>query len=153
MGKKDRKSLINKNVASLKSEAVYINKNVATLIGNNENGDDFKVIISFMHLQNSYQCFSDWSKQEMNEFWSFYKKLHQCTWQQVYLTSGKTQKNGFAYTVIPISKYPNKEFKENLSKDITIFELRVNQKIRVHGFRNKAVFYICWLDKNHGITS
>ena len=153
MGKKDKKSLINKNVASLKSETVYINKNVANLVGNNESGDDYKVIISFIHLQNSYQCFSDWSKQEMNEFWNFYKKIHQFTWQQVYLTSGKTQKNGFAYTVIPISKYPNKDFKENLSKDITIFELRVNQKIRVHGFRNKAVFYICWLDKNHEIMS
>lgn len=153
MGKKDRKALINKNVASLKSEAVYINKNVATLIGNNENGDDFNVIISFIHLQNSHQCFSDWSKQEMNDFWNFYKKMHQYTWQQVYLTSGETQKNGIAYTVIPTSKYPNKDFKENLSEDITIFELRVTQKGRVHGFRNKAVFYICWLDRNHEITS
>lgn len=153
MGKKDRKPLIDKNVASLKSVTTYINKNVATLIGNNENGDDSKVIISFIHIQNNYQCFSDWSKQEMNEFWGFYKKLHQYTWQQVYLTSGKTQKNGIAYTVIPTSKYPNKDFKENLSEDITIFELRVTQKGRVHGFRNKAVFYICWLDRNHEITS
>jgi hypothetical protein len=76
VNKKDRKSLINKNVAPLKGETVYVNKNVATLVGNNENGDDFKVIISFIHLQNSYQCFSDWSKQEMNDFWNFYKKMH-----------------------------------------------------------------------------
>lgn len=145
-------SFINKNVATQITTTNYINKNAATLIGNNDNGDTLKVIVSFIHLQHNFECFSDWSKQEMNNFWGFYKALHEYTWQQVYATGRKTDKNGFGYTPIPIKNYPNPEFKGKLSLDINIFELRVNQKSRVHGFRDKAVFYICWLDRNHQIT-
>jgi hypothetical protein len=32
-----------------------------------------------------------------------------------------------------------------------IFELRINGKIRVHGFREKSVFYLCMLDREHRI--
>lgn len=151
MGNKN-KGFINKNVTNKESITKYINQNASKLLGNNENGDDSKVIISFLHVQNDFQCFSSWSKQEMNDFWNFYKKIHEYTWSQVYSTGRKSQKNGFAYTIIPASKYPNPEFKNQLSKDITLFELRISQKGRVHGFRDKSVMYICWLDRNHNIT-
>jgi hypothetical protein len=52
-----------------------------------------------------------------------------------------------------IDNYPNIKFKKQLSPDITIFELRVNKRIRVHGFRDESVFYICWLDKEHEISN
>ena len=146
------KNYLNKNVASNKIPTSYINKDATKLIQNIENGDDSKAIISFLHLQNSYQCFSDWSKAEMNDFWNFYRKLHEYTWSQIYSTGRKNNKNGVAYTIIPKKKYPNPEFKKTLSEDITLFELRISQKARAHGFRNKSVFYICWLDKNHDIT-
>lgn len=151
MAKNKENRFINRDIATPKIETRYINKNAATLLGSNDNGDDLKVIISFIHLQNSYQCFSEWSKTDMESFWNFYKKIHEITWQQVYASSGKSQKTGLGYTKISIDKYPSPVFKEQLSEDITIFELRVNQKSRVHGFRNKAVFYICWLDRNHTI--
>ncbi|UUC45278.1 MAG6450 family protein [Flavobacterium cerinum] len=152
MAKQHKSFYINKDVVKTNTETVYINKTATHLIGTNENGDDLKLIISFLHLQNNYQCFSDWSKQDMNDFWNFYKKVHQYTWTQVYATARKIQKNGIAYTIIPVTKYPNPEFKNNLSQDITLFELRVDAKKRVHGFRNKSVFYLCWLDREHKIT-
>lgn len=146
------KKYLKKSVSSQDKETKYINKDAARLLQNIENGDDSKVIISFLHLQNSYQCFSEWSKQEMNDFWNFYTKVHEYTWTQIYASARKSNKNGLAYTVIDKKMYPSPEFKTTLSEDITIFELRVNQKARVHGFRNKSVFYICWLDRNHQIT-
>ena len=71
------KNYLGKNVASSQTNTSYINKDATKLIENIENGDDSKAIISFLHLQTTYQCFSDWSKVEMNEFWNFYQKFHE----------------------------------------------------------------------------
>jgi hypothetical protein len=71
--------------------------------------------------------------------------------QLLYQQSGKNNKSGFGYTEIDRKQYPNSEFRNKLSPDITLFEVRASDKIRLHGFRHGAVFYICWLDKNHEI--
>ena len=46
---------------------------------------------------------------------------------------------------------PNNNIKQKLSKDITFYEFRVSQKARVIGFREDAIFFLCWLDRNHRI--
>ena len=46
---------------------------------------------------------------------------------------------------------PENSIKEKISKDISFYELRVSQKARVVGFRQNAVFFICWLERNHRI--
>ena len=56
------------------------------------------------------------------------------------------------YTKIGRDQYPGEYLKENISPDVAIFELRVNKKARVHGFRSGDIFYICFLDKEHRIT-
>lgn len=152
MGNNHKKvSLIPSNAASGKTK--FIDSEAASLDYFEKDGNSSSVLISFKHIQHEFQCFSDWSKSEMKDFWNFNAKLHEYTWQDVYATSRKKNKTGFAYTEIPFKKYPGSEFKEKLSKDITLFELRVNQKIRVHGFRLKSVFFLCWLDRNHEITN
>ncbi|QZE13067.1 hypothetical protein K4L44_10750 [Halosquirtibacter laminarini] len=147
-----KKSLIPNN-ASQRNKTKYIDQDAAFHLDLNKTGNDLKVFISIKHLQHDFQCFSEWSKKEMKEFWNFNTKLHELTWKDVYASARKSNKSGVGYTVIPIKNYPDSSFKENLSQDITILELRVNKKIRVHGFRNSSVFFLCWLDKNHKITS
>lgn len=73
------------------------------------------------------------------------------TWQDVYATASKDNKRGLAYTVIPREKYGKNEFIASLDKDITMFELRVDNEIRVHGYRMNATFYLCFLDRDHKI--
>jgi len=130
----------------------YINKDASSLDGLLSVGNDNSVFVSIKHVQHSFQCFSVWSHPEMKEFWNFSDKIHNQTWQQVYSSSGKKDKAGLGYTTINLNQYPESEFKSKFSPDITVFELRVTQKARVHGFRLKSVFFICWLDKNHEIT-
>lgn len=152
MGKKHlQASIIPKSVSEDK-QTKFINKDAAFQEILENEGNTSKVFLSLKYTQNGFQCFSDWTKQEMNEFWNFNSLLHGYTWQDVYSTSRKKNKTGLAYTEIPIKKYPNSEFKNKLSPDITLFELRVNQKIRVHGFRVNSIFFLCWLDRNHDIT-
>jgi hypothetical protein len=149
-----RRSIIPKSAANLPKEPSYINKDVTLLDSWKVEGDSAKVFVSIRFIQYSYQCFSEWSKPEMQSFWSFSEKIHNTTWRQVLQTSGKGEnKSGFGYTPINIDNYPSEAFKKNLSPDITVFELRVTQKARVHGFRNRSVFYIFWLDKDHKICA
>lgn len=155
MGDNHKKtSFIKSNVVLKDKDSGYIDKNVSLLssdflIG----GDNASVFLSLRFIQNDFQCFSEWDKNDMSCFWNFNNEVHHKSWTMVYSTAGKKQKTGLAYTPLPLHSYPNSDFKNQLSKDITLFELRLNDKIRVHGFRHKSIFYLCWLDKNHTITS
>ena len=150
---KHKPSFIASKADSLNKSISFIDKNVSLLSSDFAIvGNAAKVFLSLRFTQHSFQCFSDWDKMDMNCFWNFNKDIHEKTWQQVLDTSGKSNKTGLAYTEIPKEKYPNPEFKSSLSKDVTIFELRLSSKIRVHGFRHKSILYLCWLDKNHEIT-
>jgi hypothetical protein len=154
MGNKHLKtSLIPKNAANTIQEFRYINKNPALMEGWAVEGDNAQVFVSIRFVQFDFQCFSDWQKVEMKAFWDFIDKVHSKTWSQIYATGGKKEKTGLAYTPLPIERFPDGSFKNQLDPQINLFELRIDQQKRVHGFRYKSVFYICWLDKNHEICA
>lgn len=116
-------------------------------------GNDKNVFVSIKNIQNNFECFSDWDKVEMNKFWSFNRQIHNMTWQDIYATASKgANKRGLAYTTISQNVYKGIPFMRNLSKDITIFELRISDEIRVHGFREKSIFHLCLLDREHKLT-
>lgn len=109
-------------------------------------------ILSLKYFQYEKQCFSDWSKKELSKFWDFNRRLHQMTWTQVYATGSKgAGKRGMAYTVIPRQNYKGVAFISNLSDDIKMFELRIDGEMRIHGFREKQLFHLCLLDREHAI--
>lgn len=147
------RSIIPKDVSKKPSQFKYLNTNPTIMHGWTNPGDEASVLVSIRFCQYAYQCFSEWSKGEMKIFWDFIDKVHKYTWAQLYKTASKGEgKTGFAYTAIPLGTYPECEFKELIDPNITMFELRVDDGKRVHGFRDKSVFYICWLDKDHSIT-
>jgi hypothetical protein len=148
----NRSAIAQHNTTTFQSKTNYINKNAAVMNGWLEDGDKANIFVSIRFVQHEWECFSDWSKTEMKSFWAFVDKAHQYTWQNVRDQSRKTDKSGLAYTIMTVKQYPDSEFKKSLDPDITIFELRVNEKARVHCFRDKAVCYVCWLDRNHRIA-
>lgn len=153
MGKKKKSGYIDKSALPKSNKKnKFIDNRALALENFDKEGNASKVLISIKHLQPDFECFSEWTKQEMQLFWSFNSDLHNKSWQQVYSTARKSKKTGLAYTVLSKKQYPKSNFTKLLSRDITLFELRVNKKIRVHGFRHKFIFHICWLDKNHNIT-
>ena len=130
----------------------YIAKNTDVNVDAfNKDGNNTYVFISIKNIQPNYQCFSEWSKAELSKFWKFNKKLHNMTWQQVYATASKDKKRGLAYTVIPRENYGANEFIATLDKEIKMFELRVDDEMRVHGYRMNATFFLCFLDREHKI--
>ena len=137
---------------SQEKKTLHIDKDVAILESINDEGNDKPIFISHKYLQHKFQCFADWEKKEMNDYWGFNDTLHTMTWQNVFAQGGKKNKTGLGYTVIKRNVYPDSDFKRKLSQEITLFELRVNEKARVHGFRMRSIFFLCWLDRNHDIT-
>ena len=118
----------------------------------NKSSNNEFVFISIKNLQDHFECFSKWSSSDMSKFWKFNKKLHNSTWKQVYETASTgANKRGFALTYIPKERYSSISFIKELSEDIKMFELRVDNTIRVHGFRIDNVFYLCVLDREHRI--
>lgn len=146
-------SLIPQYSAKVKSKTTFLNNDAAKLDAWKANeGDTANVFLSLRLIQHDYQCFSEWEKAEMKLFWGFQELVSDMTWQQVYSSGGKGQnKAGLGYTPLDKKQYPKSTFRDNLSDDITLFELRVDQKKRIHGFRRDSVFYACWLDKDHQI--
>jgi len=152
-GQKKGPSLIPKTAAD-KSQNKYINKNAAFIHSYLEPGDEATVFISLRLLQNDFQCFSEWTKNEMDIFWEFNRDIHHLKWKELKQQGGKGQnKAGYAPTPISIAQYNKPAFTSTLDPNTTFIELRVSSKIRVHGFRDKSVFYICYLDRNHQICA
>jgi len=146
--------LIPRPVAKSESTPKYLNKNVAVMQGWMRDGNEANIFLSLRFIQEKFQCFSDWSKTEMAIFWDFNRKIHNMSWELLYSQASKgKEKRGYAPTIINKSKYSNQDFIKELDPGLDLFELRLNDKIRVHGFRDKAIFYLCFLDKNHEIGS
>ncbi|MDD5410908.1 MAG: hypothetical protein PHF31_05760 [Methylobacter sp.] len=115
--------------------------------------------VALKYFDNEWQCFSDWEKDELQQFSSFLKKLAGYTWQQVYETAGKPgTKHGLAYTKLDINSISDSakehlsRVRQQISDDIQFFELRVNQnKLRVHGFQSQSAFFLILLDREHQV--
>jgi len=155
MGKKHHnKSIIPKKKASAAPQPdEYSQMSMEDFNGWKLEGDRAHVIASIKFIQHDFQCFSDWSKQDMKTFWNFINKLHKYNWKNLLATGGKVAKTDLAPTVIPIYKYPDNRFRRSIQNLVEMFELRVDNTKRVHGFRDGPVFFICWLDKNHRICA
>lgn len=114
--------------------------------------------VSLKYFRDTFECFSDWEKDELKQFSGFLEHLRGHTWQQVMATGGKESKRGLAFTPYDIAKVDKgvrdhfDDVRKRISDDISFFELRVNQgKLRVHGFRSKAAFFLVLLDRGHRV--
>lgn len=116
------------------------------LANNGENSDEKQAYIALKYFDKNFECFSEWSKDELACFSNFIDKINNLTWNDI------KRHTGLRYKMIDNAKgLPENSIKEKISKDISFYELRVSQKARVVGFSQNAVFFICWLDRNHRI--
>lgn len=109
------------------------------------------------YFQSDWECFSNWEKEELSQFSKFLNLLKQHTWDSVYKSEGKWKSKGaLGYTPYDLKEMKSgksylERIQQILSEDISFFELRVNQKIRVHGFQVQAAFFLVLLDREHRV--
>lgn len=115
--------------------------------------DDIKMLVSVTFLQRKFECFSQWGKPEMKSFWRFLDKLVRSNWLDLIKTAGKSGKSGFGLTKIRKDLYPAGGYIYGVDADQAFYELRVDERRRIHGFQKGNIFHICYLDRNHRICS
>lgn len=109
------------------------------------------------YFQSDWECFSAWSSNELQQFSKFLGHLGAHTWESVYKSGGTgPNKLGLGYTQYKVEQMKAgnghvKKVLDKLSEDISIFELRLSQEIRVHGFQSQAAFFMILLDKDHRV--
>lgn len=144
---------INKKVAQKIKKLNYLNAKEADILGFVDEGNNTPAFVYLKYYDYRFECFSDWEKDELKQFSQFIEKMRKTTWTNIYKSGGKSgNKTGFGYTVHKDTNVlPNQDLVELLSEDVTFFELRIKDKIRVHGFRSKSAFCLIWLDRAHRI--
>ncbi len=109
------------------------------------------------YFQKDWECFSAWTKDELGQFSNFLATLGGHTWGSVYKSGGKGQnKAGLGYTPYKVEEMkaggPHvKKVLAGLSPEISLIELRVSQKMRVHGFQSQSAFFMVLLDREHKV--
>lgn len=114
---------------------------------------DCKAYVNLKYYRPDHQCFSDWKPKELEAFSQFCVKIARTDWTDIYRMGGKPgQKTGMGYTPHRnLSVLPTSPELDNLSKDLTWFELRIDRRVRVHGFRIINAFFLVFLDHDHEI--
>lgn len=111
------------------------------------------------YFQNEWECFSAWSADELKLFSKFLATFSGHTWDSVYKSGGKGENKGsLGYTpydtaTMKAGKDVLDKVKKSISPDISFFELRVSDKIRLHGFQSQSAFFLVMLDREHRVFS
>lgn len=137
---------INANTKINNEEKIKIEKEIMGLANNGESSDNKQTYIALKYFDKNFECFSEWSSDELTCFSNFIDKINQLTWKDIKNHAGLRLKS-----IDNAQGLPNNNIKEKLSKDITFYEMRINQRARVVGFRSNSIFFLCWLDRNHRI--
>lgn len=101
------------------------------------------VSISLKYYDSSCECFSKWKSQELKGFSSLIDKIAQLGVSQL--------KSGTKYCDMHAGPSKLKRFQrpDDISPDIPLYELKVTEKARVHGFFVESIFFLLWLDREH----
>jgi hypothetical protein len=100
--------------------------------------------VSLKYWHAPSQCLSAWQPRELKKLRKFIETIQSFPREELgtgglqpKIHKGKTS-SGFA---LPTA----------LSKDLAMYELRVDQKARVHGAFQNDVFFLVWLDRSHAV--
>lgn len=127
-------------------EKIKIENEIMGLSDYGTSAENQNAYIALKYFDKNFECFSECSIDELVCFSNFVDKMNKLKWKEI-----RTH-DGLKLKMIDNAKgIPNNDIKNKLSKDITFCELRVSQKARAVGFRINAVFFLCWLDRNHRI--
>jgi hypothetical protein len=136
--------LLPEEIAQKERKTVHLSLTEANYLGLPES-ENLPVYISLKYFDGKHQCFSEWQHGELKSFTKFIEILRQQKWEEI------KKNDGLKYKEHNRSKLPNKRILTSISPETTLFELRVTQKARVHGFKVQSAFFLVWLDRNHKI--
>lgn len=137
---------INAHTTIQEDKGVMIERKLLGLSKLGDSAEDEKAYIALKYFDKKYECFSEWDSDDLKNFSNTVDKINSLTWKEIKGHSGLRLKK-----IDNAKGIPNSAIKNQLSKDIMFYEIRISKKARIIGFRSNAVFFLCWLDRNHRI--
>lgn len=83
---------------------------------------------------------ADWGKPELSELIKCFKKFEKLQWKEIIKDSGFQYESPKQVAIKPPSTLP---------PDASLDSIRVNQRMRLFGYRTQDIFNIIWFDKDH----
>ena len=153
MAKNDRLLKVAKKASTESSTERKLSKFESAVLGLSKDDSSECAHVNLKYYAPDFQCFSDWTADELKSFSQFCTKLRKMSWHEIYRTGGSLgNKTGLGYTPHKdLRKLPGHPELANLSEDLTWFELRLSEKVRVHGFRAVEAFFLVFLDREHAV--
>jgi hypothetical protein len=107
--------------------------------------EQHKLSINFKYWNSSSECLSEWQKNDLKSLRKTFDKVQGYTVAELRVDGGLSYKPHHGKVAHGFSR-PN-----SLSKDLTLYEIRAGGKSRIHGFVDKGMFFIVWLDRGHNV--
>ena len=96
--------------------------------------------VAFENVVHNGCSISNWQGNELKLLIDAFKKLEALTWSEIMLDTGLNyERNKNIAVKLPVE----------IPADAKLYSFRVNQKMRIYGYRAQEFFYIVWFDKNH----
>ena len=97
--------------------------------------------VAFESVVHNKTCsISDWNGREFKLLIDCFQKIEKLSWKQIQSDPGLNfERNKNIALPLP----------SNFPPDANLCSIRVNQKMRLYGYRVREFFYIVWFDKNH----
>lgn len=123
-----------------------------SLPGSDKDEIDSKIVneneveINLKHWHSGCQCISEWQPKDLKAFRKFIDKAQGLT------PSAMRADPGLEYELHKgLPKGHGFSKPTSIPKDITLAEMKVSGKARVHGFLRENQFYLIWLDRSHEV--
>lgn len=97
-------------------------------------------VFSFLNVDSNRWKLSEWKGKELSDLINCFQKMEQLTWHEIMKHDGLKVK--------PLKDVPKPSY---ISEDVTMFEIRVCQLKRIHGFIDKNIFNLVWFDRGHSV--
>lgn len=123
MGKINAKTKINRKNSDKNQEKIRIENKIMGLAEYGESAENEKGYIALKYFDKNFECFSEWTADELACFSNFIDKINRLEWKEIRRHSGLCFKS-----IDNANGIPNNDIKEKLSKDITFCEFRITQK-------------------------
>jgi hypothetical protein len=129
----------NKSVKKLQQPSSKV-PSVALESKNNIDYNEMAPVFRFGSADDNNWLLHDWQKQELKALIKCLKKMEKLVWSHIRRDTG-----------LRMTKLKNVKPPCYLSPDIELYEIRVTQEQRIHGYLMDNIFYLVWFDRDHSV--
>lgn len=127
---------------SVKKPKISVSRVPSTALESNDNIDynEMAPVFRFGSSDDNKWLLHDWQKNELKALLKCFKKMEKLTWCSIRRDTG-----------LRMTKLKNVDPPLHVSPEVDLYEIRVTQEQRIHGYLIENIFYLVWFDRDHSV--